>query len=169
MTDHAPHPYGRGTHVTIKDGRHWASREDWTVVDSRRNPQTHRLEYLLARAPLPPEWHDWAEVDGPSQEELDLWRRLGIDGTGAPNLDSMTEAELVAFHREVQTGPILVARGLFPARPSGYGTATRLLAAYADNKRTAMQCRIRGDIEAAVVYEIICEQIYAKLPAFARW
>lgn len=45
----------------------------------------------------------------------------------------------------------------------------REIAAYADNKAVAMECRLRGDIPAALVYEKICDDIYARLPEFARW
>jgi hypothetical protein len=32
-----------------------------------------------------------------------------------------------------------------------------------------MLCRELGHIDSALMYERICDQIYDKLPAFARW
>ena len=62
-----------------------------------------------------------------------------------------------------------IAAELFPTKPARYVRVTRDLANYASNKGTALACRARGDIPAAQVYEGICERIYAKLPAYARW
>jgi hypothetical protein len=84
-----------------------------------------------------------------------------------PNLDAMSANELMDFWFKHQSG-----RGhpeLFPGRGKGVVTATHNLASYASNKATAMQCRIRGEIESAMMYEGICDRIYAKLPDFARW
>jgi hypothetical protein len=47
--------------------------------------------------------------------------------------------------------------------------ATADLANYAINLATAMQCRLRGEIETALTYEAIVDSIWAKLPDFARW
>lgn len=84
------------------------------------------------------------------------------------NLDCMSPDELFEFWMCYKSGRNS-ARTLFPARPAGYVNATRRLANYASNKAVAMQCRLRGDIVAAQVYEIICDSIYDGLPAFARW
>lgn len=88
------------------------------------------------------------------------------------NYDSLSMPELEAFIRWFGgTGirPILQARRMFPMRPKGYVSATKNLYNYAVNKRTAMRCRLRGDIVGATNYETICDHIYASLPAFARW
>jgi len=58
---------------------------------------------------------------------------------------------------------------MFPDRPRGYVAATRSLAHYAYNKSTAMRCRLKGDINAALNYEAICERIYDNLPDYAKW
>lgn len=60
-------------------------------------------------------------------------------------------------------------RELFPAGGKGTRKATADLANYASNKATAMGCRLRGDIEGALMYEAICDRIYQGLPDFARW
>jgi hypothetical protein len=68
----------------------------------------------------------------------------------------------------INRGPVRVARTWFPERPKGYVTATYNLGHYAANKAAAMSCRQRGDINAASVYETICDGIYSRLPDFAR-
>jgi hypothetical protein len=51
----------------------------------------------------------------------------------------------------------------------GYTRLAKQLAHYASNKATAMECRLRGDIQAAGIYEAICERIYTALPEDLRW
>lgn len=69
----------------------------------------------------------------------------------------------------IRRSPVKAARRLFKGRPEGYVSAAKALGAYAENKATAMRCRISGNITAAICYERICEDIYEGLPAFARW
>lgn len=64
--------------------------------------------------------------------------------------------------------PIRAARELFPDRPKRYVESTVSLRCYADNKATAMECRLRGDIQSALMYEGICDRIYESLPDYAR-
>jgi hypothetical protein len=85
------------------------------------------------------------------------------------NLDAMTASDLWALWTRGHRHPVRLAREWFPARPKGYVTATSALIGYASNKATAMGCRATGDINAALVYERICETIYEDLPTFARW
>ena len=91
------------------------------------------------------------------------------------NLDAMPHSELVEFAIAVGGGTacghpsIKAARALFPDRPKGYVVATGDLRAYAWNKATAMQCRLRGEIETALIYEGIGDRIYDRLPDWARW
>ena len=86
------------------------------------------------------------------------------------NLDAMNAEDLNAFYWRVQRNPVTVARELFPRRWKGYVRGTKDLAAYANNKATAIQCRLRGDIQAALIYEMICDQIYTRLsPYFRTW
>ena len=108
----------------------------------------------------------------PAERRAEMDRVLGHFGAPAPiNLDSETGSDdLWSFWQIVRfCGERRVARRLFPERPEGYVRATTLLSAYASNKATAMDCRRRGDITAASVYESICESIYNRLPTFARW
>jgi hypothetical protein len=71
-----------------------------------------------------------------------------------PNLDAMDESDLLAF-----------AKMNRKARKQH----TRELAHYADTKASAMQHRSRGNIEAALLYEDLCERIYRRLPEHCRW
>jgi hypothetical protein len=88
---------------------------------------------------------------------------------GAPNLDAQPRDELLSFDGYCRGRPVQTAKQLFPDRPAGYVRATRDLGHYAANKAAAMLCRSTGDITGALVYEKICDNIYNKLPAFARW
>jgi len=83
-----------------------------------------------------------------------------------PNLDAMPADELMQFwvtHQRGRRYRDLVGSG------RGARRATADLANYASNKATAMQCRLRGDIQAALMYEGIADRIYDGLPSFARW
>ena len=86
------------------------------------------------------------------------------------NLDALPLNELEAFATRCGTCGCYaaVAKELFPARPKGYRKAADRLSHYAWNKLTAMQCRLRGDIETAARYETICDRIYAELPEWAK-
>lgn len=85
------------------------------------------------------------------------------------NLDSMPADDLMALWDQTNSvRPIKFARELFPNRPKGYLQATRDIGNYAANKATAMQARVRGDIETAMMYENICSRIYKRLPDYAR-
>lgn len=86
-----------------------------------------------------------------------------------PNLDGMDRTELWTFFEDHKQGTHTISARLFPNRPRGYTVAARNLAHYACNKAVAMDCRARGDILGAGIYEGICERIYNDLPSFARW
>jgi hypothetical protein len=58
---------------------------------------------------------------------------------------------------------------IFPTRPKGYYKATIDLSHYACNKAVAIIERLKVNIQAALIYEKICEDIYNRLPTFARW
>jgi len=93
-------------------------------------------------------------------------------GQGPFNLDCYSDPEdLLAIARAIGSGirPVAEARILFPRRPKGYVEATLNLRGYAVNKAVAMQCRERGDIEGARVYELMAEKIYRDLPDYAKW
>jgi len=86
------------------------------------------------------------------------------------NLDGFGDADnLWSFAECVRTNPRACARILFPDRPKGYVSETKMLCHYAYNKATAMRCRLDGRIPAALIYERICEDIYGRLAEFARW
>ena len=61
------------------------------------------------------------------------------------------------------------AAALIGDKRKGYTAIARQLAHYASNKATAMGCRLRGDIGAALIYENICDGIYNRLPKDLRW
>jgi hypothetical protein len=92
------------------------------------------------------------------------------------NLDCLVDpADLRAWGFEVMghkwsgKSPRTIAAAIFPERPRGYVSAATSLAHYASNKATAMECRTRGDIDTARMYETICERIYSSLPEYAKW
>ncbi len=85
-----------------------------------------------------------------------------------PNLDAMTEAELWDFWKRYARPKRKDALELVGPR-KGYTTVSGSLAGYASNKATAMSCRARGDIQAALIYEQIADSIYEKLPEDCRW
>lgn len=87
--------------------------------------------------------------------------------SNVPNLDALPDDELRAF--AVNAKNRSTARELFPERPPLYTVAAQNLSHYAWNTLTARQCRTRGDIAAAQMYEGIADRIYNQLPPFARW
>ncbi len=86
-----------------------------------------------------------------------------------PNLDAMTADDLMAFWKRYARPSRKDAEALIGDRRKGFTTISGKLAGYASNKATAMTCRLRGDINAALVYEGICETIYEGLPEDVRW
>jgi hypothetical protein len=82
------------------------------------------------------------------------------------NLDCMSLPDLMGFWAKYQSGRCYRDLGI-----SGKGAkrAAGDVANYAANKATAMQCRLRGDIQTAIMYESICDRIYSDLPASLRW
>lgn len=89
------------------------------------------------------------------------------------NLDAMPREALIEFAMVVGGGSATTtwrraARRLFPDRPKGYVNAASALRNYAWNRATAIRCRERGDIPAALVYETICNHIYDALPGWAK-
>ncbi len=98
--------------------------------------------------------------------------RIGPKSLGGepqvPNLDAMNPEELWALWAKWRYAKRSDAVALVGPR-KGYTVLVGNLAGYASNKATAMNCRIRGDIPAAQVYESICESIYSELPEDCRW
>jgi hypothetical protein len=83
-----------------------------------------------------------------------------------PNFDACTHDDLTAFWMNHQRGRNRKALGI--VGPNSVNL-TATLAAYAINKATAMTCRLRGDIMAAMTYETICDNIYDRLPEDVKW
>lgn len=86
-----------------------------------------------------------------------------------PNLDAMPEDELMAFWSRYARPSRKDAEELIGDRRKGFTTLSGRLAGYASNKATAITCRLRGDIQAAQVYEGICDAIYERIPEDLRW
>jgi hypothetical protein len=85
------------------------------------------------------------------------------------NLDAMHADELMTFWSKYSRATKANRVELFGRTGEGTVTAARALANYASNKATAMQCRARGDLHAALLYEGICDNIFESLPDYARW
>lgn len=90
------------------------------------------------------------------------------DAPEVPNLDAMPQAELWDFWKRYARPKRADAVALVGPR-KGFTVLAGNLAGYASNKATAMACRERGDIQAALAYESICESIYEELPDDCRW
>lgn len=86
-----------------------------------------------------------------------------------PNLDAMTADELMSFWGRYRFGERAACAELIGDKRKGYTLLAGNLGAYAINKATAMACRVRGDIPAALIYEKICDHIYDDLPDDCRW
>ena len=84
-----------------------------------------------------------------------------------PNLDCMDIDELRRFWNLSSTRS--KARELFPTKPKHYTITAKDLGHYAANKATAMSCRLAGNIDTALMYERIADDIYRTLPYYARW
>lgn len=83
------------------------------------------------------------------------------------NLDDPdTRHAFLATHGTV-SGRLLANRlGL---RGPGTTRVATQLSCYAWNMQTAEECRLRGTIDTALMYEQIAERIYKQLPAEVRW
>ena len=86
-----------------------------------------------------------------------------------PNLDCMTKEDLGAFWGKYHRASRKDAEALVGDRRKGFTTAASALANYAINKATAMGCREKGDITAALVYEHSCDLCYERIPEDLRW
>ena len=89
--------------------------------------------------------------------------------TNIPNLDAMNDADLMAFWMRYQNRQTRKDAAALVGRRPRYTIIAADLGAYAANKATAITCRLRGDIQAALVYERICDIIYSDLPSDCRW
>lgn len=84
-------------------------------------------------------------------------------------IDHLTKDECFAFWAKYQNPTRKAAAELFGGSHVGYIRAAKDLANYASNKGAAIGCRTQGDTSRALMYEGICDKIYAGLPDFARW
>lgn len=87
-----------------------------------------------------------------------------------PNLDGMNNDELLVFVAQANSDCVKMAKELFPHRHQGECVIHVVnLADYALQKAEAQACRAIGEIELALSLEKNCDEIYSKLPKFARW
>lgn len=86
-----------------------------------------------------------------------------------PNLDCCSPEELMAFWGRYHRASRRDAEALVGDRRPGYTAVAATLANYACNKATATQCRLRGEVQAAEIYEDACDKIYARIPKDLRW
>jgi len=96
-------------------------------------------------------------------------QQLVLRKPGLPNLDAMSDSELMSLWHATSIGGFTVARFLFPSRPKDYVRTTRSIGGWASNKATAMKCRASGDTHGEEIYGNIAASIYRDLPAYARW
>lgn len=91
--------------------------------------------------------------------------------TTFPNLDGLPREELalLAGNGKNPYSVRLLAERWFPGKPRGFVRATRDLLAYARWKALAMESRAGGNIPSALDYEAVCDSIYDRLPAWAKW
>lgn len=85
------------------------------------------------------------------------------------DLESQDKDQLMVIYDTIRNNPVKVARQQFPKRPRGFVTVTKDLGHYACNRAVAINCRLKGEIQTAQIYETICDQIYDRLPQWARW
>lgn len=86
-----------------------------------------------------------------------------------PNLDGMSEKELGEFWYKYRSGGRNLSKELIGDTRPRFTSMARDLANYAINKSAAVQCRARGDVVAAMGYELVCDRIYKRLPEDLRW
>lgn len=132
------------------------------------------LNQRTVKTEQPKHWRMTMCVDengkaGPCKTAEDRVAHLRKLADGGLNLDGMSADDCMAVWAAIHVRPVVCARVLFPDDPKGARKVACQLGHYASNKATAMRCRERGDIQAAQVYERICEGIYSALPMWARW
>ncbi len=86
-----------------------------------------------------------------------------------PNFDAMTQEELMTFWSRYHRATRKDAEALVGDRRKGFTVIAAQLANYACNKAVAMSCRLRGDIQAAQVYEHATDLCYNALPQDLKW
>ena len=86
-----------------------------------------------------------------------------------PNLDAMTESDLMAFWSRYHRATRKDAADLIGDKRRGYIALAWLLAAYACDKACAMSLREKGEIARAMTYEHACDLRYERIPTDLRW
>lgn len=86
-----------------------------------------------------------------------------------PNLDAMSEDELMAFWNRFHRASRKDAEWLVGDRRKGFTLLAAALANYACNKAVAMKCRLNGNILGAQCYEHVAQLCYERLPEDLRW
>lgn len=86
-----------------------------------------------------------------------------------PNLDCETQEALWAFWKRYARPTRKDAEALIGDRRKGFTVLASTLASYACNIAVAMECRERGDIQAAQIYEHAAQLCYDRLPEDLRW
>jgi hypothetical protein len=86
-----------------------------------------------------------------------------------PNFDAMPKEELMAFWSKYHRASRKDAEALVGDRRPGYTNIAATIANYACNTAVAMGCRLRGDIQAAMLYEQSADMCYDSLPKDLRW
>ena len=162
------------THVTLKLHGNAIARTDagaveittagWNTVTTRDRLNaldgvrvcTHKGDLYLNDFP----WSgDWTNPTA--------WDAANIERCRVPNLDVIDLDELRYFFNVHKTGRKHAE--LFPAKPLGAAAVSKDLAAYAISALDARTERAEGRIEQALIYERICQDIYRKLPGWAKW
>lgn len=86
-----------------------------------------------------------------------------------PNLDCMSDDELMAFWKRYHRPSRADAEALVGDRRKGFTLVAATCSAYAANRAAAQKCRRNGNIGGATSYDMICETLYRKLPIDIRW
>ena len=87
---------------------------------------------------------------------------------GPTNLDGWLPDDLMAFWNFARYSKSLAAY-MFPEQHKGRIIAVKLLANYASNRATSINCRMSGKVHTALMYDHICQTIYNRLPDWAKW
>lgn len=113
--------------------------------------------------------------------EVSCWVRNAFQALGlspampiVPNFNAIrvnerTPRALADLAGLIKSHPVICGRVLFHGRPKGYVRATRAIGVYATNLGAAIECRLKGEVDWAELYERSANQIHSKLPKFARW
>lgn len=68
----------------------------------------------------------------------------------------------------IQKQPRRIAVKLFPQKPTGYVSATHVVANLASNMAVALGCKRRGEPDSAAIYSYHARQAYERLPKYAK-